>query len=241
MSTTDLSPQDRAKRAAAVAAVDRFVRPGMKLGLGSGSTAFWMVRILGERVASGLDIVGVPTSTGTADLAREVGVPLADLNDLGALDLTLDGADEIDARLRMIKGGGACLLWEKIVAASSTRMVALVDEAKRVERLGAFPLPVEVVRFGWKTTRRRIERVLAAHGLEGRSVSLRGGEADPLLTDSGHVILDCRLGAIPDPDALDSALNQIPGVVENGLFCGIASAMVVGYPDGTAKEIGAAA
>jgi ribose 5-phosphate isomerase A len=241
MSETTLSPQDRAKRAAATRAIDLYVRPGMKLGLGSGSTAFWMVRVLGERVGDGLDVVGVPTSRGTADLAREVGVPLADLDDLGELDLTLDGADEIDPALRMIKGGGACLLWEKIVAASSRRMVALVDEGKRVDRLGAYPLPVEVVRFGWTTTRRRIERVLAEHGLAGRPVTLRGSAADPLITDSGHLILDLALGAIADPDALDRALNQIPGVVENGLFCGIASAMVVGYPDGTAKEIGAVA
>jgi ribose 5-phosphate isomerase A len=238
MSETDLSPQDRAKRAAATTAIDRYVRPGMKLGLGSGSTAFWMVRVLGLRVEGGLDVVGVPTSRGTADLAREVGVPLADLDELGELDLTLDGADEIDPALRMIKGGGACLLWEKIVAASSRRMVALVDEGKRVDRLGAYPLPVEVVRFGWTTTRRRIERVMAEHGLEGRPVTLRGGEADPLVTDSGHVILDLALGAIAEPGALDRALNQVPGVVENGLFCGIATAMIVGHPDGTATEIG---
>ncbi len=240
MTTPAPSPQDRAKRAAAAFAVDRYVRPGMKLGLGSGSTAFWMVRLLGERVAAGLDVVGVPTSTGTADLAREVGVPLADLNELGWLDLTLDGADEIDPALRMIKGGGACLLWEKIVAASSTGMVALVDAGKQVAELGAYPLPVEVVRFGWPTTRRRIEHVLVAHGLGDRLVALRGGEVTPLLTDSGHVILDCALGAIPDPEALDRALNQIPGVVENGLFCGIARTAVVGHPDGTVTEISGA-
>lgn len=240
MSQDDLSPQDRAKRAAGAAAIDLYVRPGMKLGLGSGTTSHWMVRALGERVKEGLDVVGVPTSTGTAELARQVGVPLADLNELGELDLTLDGADEIDHQRRMIKGGGACLLWEKIVAAASRRMVALVDEGKLVTTLGAFPLPVEVIRFGWRSTERLLGRSLAAQGLGGCRITLRGGEADPLLTDSGNLILDCHTGAIPDPDALDLALNRIPGVVENGLFCGVADAMLVGYPDGTAREIGPA-
>jgi ribose 5-phosphate isomerase A len=196
-----------------------------------------MVKTLGERVRAGLDIVGVPTSTGTAEVARAAGVPLADLNDLGELDLTLDGADEIDRQLRMIKGGGACLLWEKIVATASRRMVALVDDKKVVDALGAFPLPVEVVRFGWRATQRLIERLLAEHGLERAELVIRGGPATPLLTDSGNVILDCRLGAIADPDGLTVGLNSIPGVVENGLFCGIADAALIGYPDGTAREL----
>jgi ribose 5-phosphate isomerase A len=235
--TDQLSPQDTAKRAAGAAAIDRYVTSGMKLGLGSGSTSHWMVKTLGERVRAGLDVVGVPTSTGTADVARAAGVPLADLNDLGELDLTLDGADEIDRQLRMIKGGGACLLWEKIVATGSKRMVALVDDKKVVDGLGAFPLPVEVVRFGWKATQRQIERLLAEHGLERAEVVIRGGPTTPLLTDSGNVILDCRLGTIADPDGLTVGLNSIPGVVENGLFCGIADAALIGYPDGTAREL----
>lgn len=237
MSDKTLSPQDIAKRAAGAAAIDRYVEPGMKLGLGSGTTSHWMVRTLGERVRLGLDVVGVPTSTGTAEVARAAGVPLADLNDLGELDLTLDGADEIDRRLRMIKGGGACLLWEKIVASASKRMVALVDDKKVVDTLGAFPLPIEVIRFGWKSTQRLIERMLAQHGLAGREVVIRGGAETPLITDSGNVILDCQLSAIADPDGLTAALNTIPGVVENGLFCGIADAALVGYPDGTAREL----
>ena len=240
MSQVELSPQDRAKRAAGAAAIDLYVQPGMKLGLGSGTTSHWMVRTLGERVRAGLDVVGVPTSTGTAELARQVGVPLADLNDLGELDLTLDGADEIDRQLRMIKGGGACLLWEKIVAAASRRMIALVDDQKVVATLGVFPLPVEVLRFGWKSTERLIGRCLSEQGLAGRRITLRGGEANPLLTDSGNVILDCHLEAIPDPEALEIALDRIPGVIENGLFCSLAQAMVIGYPDGTAKELGPA-
>jgi len=240
MSDETLSPQDIAKRAAGVAAIDRYVTSGMKLGLGSGSTSHWMVRTLGEQVRAGLDVVGVPTSTDTAEVARQAGVPLADLDELGELDLTLDGADEIDRQLRMIKGGGACLLWEKIVATASRRMVALVDDKKLVDRLGAFPLPVEVVRFGWRATQRQIERLLAAHGLERAEITIRGGPTTPLLTDSGNIILDCRLGAIADPDGLTVGLNTIPGVVENGLFCGIADAALIGYPDGTARELGSA-
>ncbi len=232
-----MTPQDIAKRAVGMAAVERLVAPGMKLGLGSGSTSEWMVRALGERVRAGLDVVGVATSTGTATLAREVGVRVIELDEAGELDLTLDGADEIDHRLRMIKGGGACLLREKIVAAASRRMVAIVDESKVVTTLGAFPLPVEVVRFGWRSTRKHVLELLARHGMKGREVSLRGGEDDPLLTDSGHVLLDCRLGAIADPEALERELNRIPGVVENGLFCSFANAVLVGRPDGTTREI----
>jgi ribose 5-phosphate isomerase A len=182
--------------------------------------------------------VGVATSTGTAALAREVGVRVIELDEAGELDLTLDGADEIDHRFRMIKGGGACLLWEKIVATASRRMVALVDETKVVETLGAFPLPVEVVRFGWQTTRRQISQLLAEHVHAEPTVTLRREEGDPLLTDSGHFLLDCRLGAIPDPPALEAALNRIPGVVENGLFSAVADSMMVGYTDGSTRMFG---
>jgi ribose 5-phosphate isomerase A len=233
-----MTPQDIAKRAVAAAAVERLVAPGMKLGLGSGSTSHWMVRALGERVRGGLDVVGVATSTGTAALAREVGVRVIELDEAGELDLTLDGADEIDHRFRMIKGGGACLLWEKIVATASRRMVALVDETKVVETLGAFPLPVEAVRFGWQTTRRQISQLLAEHVHAEPTVTLRREEGDPLLTGSGHFLLDCRLGAIPDPPALEAALNRIPGVVENGLFSAVADSMMVGYTDGSTRMFG---
>lgn len=232
-----MTPQDTAKRAAAAAAIDLHVRPGMKLGLGSGSTSHWMVRLLGERVRDGLDIVGAATSSGTAELAREVGVRLAPLDELGELDLTLDGADEIDGRLRMIKGGGACLLWEKIVAAGSKRMVALVDDTKLVATLGAFPLPVEVVTMGWRTTRRLIARLLETSDVDGRTITLRGGETSPLITDSGNYILDCHLGRIGDPETLELALNRIPGVVENGLFTTIAESAIIGHPDGTIRKI----
>jgi ribose 5-phosphate isomerase A len=234
-----MTPQDTAKRAAAAFALDRFVQPGMRLGLGSGSTSHWMVRLLGERVRGGLDVVGVATSIGTADLAREEGIRVLELDEVDGLDVTLDGADEIDPGLRMIKGGGACLLWEKIVASASTRMVAMVDEKKTVHNLGAFPLPIEVVRFGWRSTRRLVEAALAEADVDGRTISQRHVAGDPLMTDSGHYILDLELGRIGNPEALEQALRRIPGVVETGLFIGIASAMVIGQEDGTARLLGA--
>jgi ribose 5-phosphate isomerase A len=183
--------------------------------------------------------VGVATSTGTADLAREEGIRVLELDEVDGLDVTLDGADEIDPKLRMIKGGGACLLWEKIVASASERMVAMVDETKTVATLGAFPLPIEVVRFGWRSTRRLVEAVLAEADVDGRTVSQRHVAGDPLQTDSGHYILDLELGRIGDPEALERALRRIPGVVETGLFSDIASAMVIGRQDGTARLVGA--
>ena len=232
-----MTPQDTAKRAAAEFALERFVQPGMRLGLGSGSTSHWMVRLLGERVRGGLDVVGVATSTGTADLARKEGIRVLELDAVDGLDLTLDGADEIDPALRMIKGGGACLLWEKIVAAASARMVAMVDETKTVASLGAFPLPIEVVRFGWQSTRRLVAAALAEAVVDHRAISRREAGGEPLLTDSGHYILDLGLARIGDPEALEQALRRIPGVVETGLFLGIASAMVVGRQDGTARLV----
>jgi ribose 5-phosphate isomerase A len=233
-----MTPQDSAKRAAAILALDRFVEPGMRLGLGSGSTAHWMVRLLGERVRAGLDVVGVATSTATADLARESGIRVVELDAVERLDVTLDGADEIDPQLRMIKGGGACLLWEKIVATASARMVAMVDSTKTVTTLGAFPLPIEVVRFGWRSTQRHVAAVLAASDVDRRTIRRREVLDDPLLTDSGHYILDLDLGRIGEPEVLAEGLRRLPGVVETGLFLGIASAMVVGHEDGTARLIG---
>ena len=231
------TPRDAAKLAAGQAAAAAFARDGMKLGLGSGTTSHWFVRALGERVRRGLKIVGVPTSSATRDLALAVGVPLIDLNEARELDLTVDGADEIDRRLRMIKGGGACLLWEKIVARASRRMVAVVDEEKIVPHLGAFPLPVETIPFGWKTTRAQIASRLAECGAGGAASTLRGGENSPLVTDGGHYILDFHLRRIEAPDKLAGTLNDIPGVVENGLFVDFAEQAVVGSPGGEARII----
>jgi len=158
------SPQDEAKLAAATKAIETFLQDEMKIGLGSGTTSRFFVRILGDRVKNGLRVVGVASSKSTSELAQEVGVPLADLNDVELLDLTIDGADEIDPKGRMIKGGGANLLWEKIVASASRKMVAIVDESKRVQRLGRFPLPVEVIPFAWKSTERQLQNLFRKAG-----------------------------------------------------------------------------
>ncbi|GAA4617771.1 ribose-5-phosphate isomerase RpiA [Saccharopolyspora hordei] len=224
--------QDKAKWASGTAAIETYVRDGMKLGLGSGTTSHWFVRALGEAVAQGLDVVGVPTSTGTRDLALEVGVPLTTLADVQRLDLTVDGADEIDHDGNMIKGGGACLLWERIVADASDRMVAVVDDSKVVDTLGTFPLPIEVIPFSWESTQRSIARLLQRLGYSEPDLRLRTANGEVVVTDSGNHIIDAHLQKIDDPLALDAQLNWIPGVVENGLFTGIADEMVIGYPSG---------
>ncbi|OLT43751.1 ribose 5-phosphate isomerase A [Saccharomonospora sp. CUA-673] len=224
--------QDVAKVVSGTAAIDAYVADGMTLGLGSGTTSHWFVRKLGEAVADGLNVVGVPTSTSTRDLALEVGVPLTTLAEVERLDLTVDGADEIDHDGAMIKGGGACLLWERIVADASDRMVAVVDESKVVDTLGAFPLPIEVVPFSWESTRRSVARLLDKLGYQSPELPLRMRGDEPVVTDSGNYIIDAHLQKILDPVALDGQLNWIPGVVENGLFTGIADEMVIGFSSG---------
>ena len=207
----DLSPVDRAKFAAARRAVD-FVENGMRLGLGTGSTAAWMVRCLAERVRKeGLRVQGVPTSTRTAELAHELGLTVVSLDEAKWLDLTIDGADEIDPRGYMIKGGGAALTREKIVAAQARRFVCIADESKRVQQLGAFPLPVEVVPMATQ----RIVRQFAALGGQA---TLRHKDGKPLVTDNGQHILDVRGLLIAEPLALESEINQWPGVVAVGIF-----------------------
>jgi len=231
------SPQDEAKLAAATKAIETFLQDGMTIGLGSGTTSRFFVRILGDRVKSGLRVIGVPSSKSTGQLAQEVGVPLADLNDVEQLDLTIDGADEIDPKGRMIKGGGANLLWEKIVASASRKMVAIVDESKRVQRLGRFPLPVEIIPFSWRSTERQLQNLFKKAGYDDVRVDVRGSREKPLITDSGHYLLDCHLQEIADPEFLADHLNQIPGVVEHGLFLGIATDAAVGKPDGSAETV----
>lgn len=236
---TELSPADTAKNAAAIAAV-ALVRDGMRLGLGTGSTAVFMVRRLAERVqAEGLRLRFAATSQATADLAESLGLKIELLDDIGWLDLTLDGADELDPDLNLIKGGGAALLREKIVACASDRMVVIADGGKVVDVLGAFLLPVEVIGFGWQTTRKLILRVLDDLGLPDRAVTRRMRDGTPVLTDEGNFILDLALEAIPDPARLSAALNAIPGVVENGLFLGIADLAIIGQPDGSVMELSA--
>lgn len=222
--------EDR-KRAAAEQAVT-WVRPGMRVGLGTGTTARYFIELLGERVRDGLAVTAVPTSKATRTHAAKVGIPLSTLDDTPELDLTVDGADEIGPDLTLIKGGGGALLWEKIVAAASARMVVIADDTKWVPVLGHFPLPIEVVPFGVAATRRAVEAAAAACECPGPVVQRRTPEGHPFMTDGGHHLLDASLGRIPDPEALAAWLAEIPGVVEHGLFIGLAAAAILAGPGG---------
>ncbi|MQB42829.1 ribose-5-phosphate isomerase RpiA [Rhizobium sp. ICMP 5592] len=208
-----------------------YVESGMRLGIGTGSTAEEFVRLLAEKVAAGLVIEGVPTSERTARLCVELGVPLKSLDELPELDLTIDGADEVDGALRLIKGGGGALLREKIVAASSQRMIVIADESKVVQTLGAFALPIEVNPFGLVSTRIQIEKTATRLGLSG-ALNLRQSEDGNFTTDGGHFIIDASFGRIPDAEALSIALNSIPGVVEHGLFINMATLAIIAGPSG---------
>ncbi|MCG7627529.1 ribose-5-phosphate isomerase RpiA [Epibacterium sp. MM17-32] len=230
--TGELSPIDKAKFVAAKRAAE-MVEDGMRVGLGTGSTAAWLVRCLGEMVREdGLKITGVPTSARTAELARDVGIEVITLDEARWLDLTIDGADEFDGDLNLIKGGGGALLQEKIVATASDQMVVIADKAKEVEMLGAFPLPIEVIPFGWQTSQALVEETLISMDVMGRSSTLRMNGASPYVTDEGNHILDLHLNRIGNPRQLALVLNQIPGVVENGLFIDICDTVVIGYGDG---------
>lgn len=224
------------KRAAAERAIP-LVEDGMRLGIGTGSTAAAFIKLLGERVRAGLNVTGVPTSEATRIACEREGIPLATLEDLPELDLTIDGADEVDGSLRLIKGGGAALLREKIVAVASRRMVVIADASKHVETLGAFPLPVEVNLFGIGATTRAVEAAVARAGCTGEIVRRHDASGAPLLTDGGHAILDLRLGRIPDPEALSAGLWAVPGVVEHGLFLGIADAAILAAAKGDAAVV----
>ena len=229
---------DDLKKQAAARALE-LVRPGMRLGLGTGSTAKHFVDLLGVKVAAGFEVLCVSTSEATQAQAVSLGIPMSTLDETPELDLTIDGADEIDSALRLIKGGGAALLREKIVASASQRMIVIADETKVVDTLGAFKLPIEVNPFGLVATRIAIEKVAARLGLSGE-IALRMSGADTFMTDGGHYILDASFGRIPDADALASNLNDIPGVVEHGLFINMASLAIIAGPAGartlTAKE-----
>jgi ribose 5-phosphate isomerase A len=216
---TDL--RDKEKQAAARAAV-QLVEAGNIVGLGSGSTATYAIRFLAERVRSGLKIVGIPTSQKTKQLAEQLGIPLATLEQHPQIDIDIDGADEIDPQMNLIKGGGGAFLREKIIASVSRRFIVIADSAKQVKRLGKFPLPVEVVPFAQSLIKFRIEAL-------GAQVSLRSyAYGNPYVTDEGHHILDCIFGEIPDPPDLAEQLRCIPGVVEHGLFIGMAEMALVG-------------
>lgn len=227
-----MSPVETAKYAAAKRA-SLFVETGMKVGLGTGSTAAWLVKCLGERVKTeGLDVVGVPTSTATAALAREVGINVVTLDEARWLDLTIDGADEYDGELNLIKGGGGALLQEKVVATASDRMIVIADATKKVQSLGAFPLPVEVLGFGMSTTQMLLEEMLEGLDVMGHKAVPRAGEDGLFVTDEGNHILDLHLGRIGNARQLALILNQVPGVVENGLFIDICDVVVTGHADG---------
>jgi len=230
--TGELSPIDKAKFVAAKRATE-FVEDGMRVGLGTGSTAAWLVRCLGEMVRDDdLRFKGVPTSTRTAELAREVGIEVISLDQAKWLDLTIDGTDEFDGDLNLIKGGGGALLQEKIVATASDQMIVIADVGKEVETLGAFPLPIEVIPFGWQTTQALVEETLISMDVLGRSATMRMNGAVPYVTDEGNHILDLHLKRIGNPRQLSMVLNQMPGVVENGLFIDICDTVVIGYGDG---------
>lgn len=219
------------KREAAARALTE-VTPGMRLGLGTGSTARHFVDLLGARVAEGLDVICVPTSEVTAAQARDLDIPLSDLDTLDWLDLTVDGADELDHALNLIKGGGGALLREKIVAASSERMIVIADGSKLVDTLGRYPLPIEVNRFGLGATRRALEAVLASHSAEGGLRIRATATGEPFVTDGGHLILDALFGRISQPEALSDDLLAVPGVVQHGLFLGMCSKAYVATPNG---------
>ena len=217
-------------RAAKAAMVE--VRPGMRLGLGTGSTAKHFVDLVGEAVAQGLDVLCVPTSEVTHVQAASLGIPLTDLETTPELDLTVDGADEIGPGLNLIKGAGGALLREKIVATVSKRMVVIADQSKRVDMLGRFPLPIEVNHFGLGVTSAAIERLMRQVGAEGPLRRRMRPDGNAYVTDGGHAILDAFFGRIPEPEALGNSLLEIPGVIQHGLFIGLCRRAYVAGPDG---------
>ena len=225
----ETGPRNQEKQIAARAAVD-LIEAGNIVGLGSGSTAAYAVRFLADRVRDGLKMVGIPTSQQTKRLAEQLGIPLATLDEHSKIDIDIDGADEIDPQLNLIKGGGGALLREKIIASVSSRFIVIADSAKQVKRVGRFPLPVEVVPFAQSLIKTQIEAM-------GAKVSLRNyAYGNPYVTDEGHQILDCTFGEIPDPPALAENLCHIPGVVEHGLFIGMAELALIGK-DGNVVQL----
>ncbi|WP_141432718.1 ribose-5-phosphate isomerase RpiA [Bacillus sp. 03113] len=218
-----------AKRVAGEKAIE-YVIDGMLLGLGTGSTVYWSILKLGELVKKGLDIRGVPTSKSTEKLALELGIPLVNLSSINRLDLTIDGADEANPDFELIKGGGGALLREKMIASISERFIVVIDESKYVEQLGQFPLPVEIVQFGWEITCSQIRTL-------GCNPKLRMDHHAPFITDNGNYILDCYFEKIHDAVKLNKMLNMIPGVVENGLFVNMADTIVIGGKNGNIETL----
>jgi len=224
-----MTDQNALKRAVAAKALD-YVVDGMKLGLGSGTTAEIFLEMLAPRIRGGQKLLCVPTSERTAAAARKLGITLQPLDDLAPLDLTIDGADEADRDFNLIKGGGGMLLREKIVAASSKKMVVIADESKMVPRLGRFPLPIEVVPFGHKSTAARLATAFGQLGYFNIAMTVRQKDNQPFTTDSGNLIYDCAMGSIASAPKLAAAISAVPGVVEHGLFVGIATTLLVAGP-----------
>lgn len=224
-----MQQQDLAKKAAGEKATE-YIKPNMTIGLGTGSTAYYAIMRIGEMVSGGMPLKAVATSEQSEQLARKQGIPIIPFSEVEKIDLDIDGADEVDEHLRLIKGGGAALLREKIVAAASAEMIVVTDESKMVKHLGRFPLPVEIVPFAWELTFRRLIALDAAP-------VLRTSNGRTVVTDNGNFILDCHYEKIKDPVALHQQLNDIPGVVENGLFLHYASRVIIGYADGSVKSL----
>jgi ribose 5-phosphate isomerase A len=224
-----MTDQNALKKAVAAKALE-YVKDGMKLGLGSGTTAEVFLDMLAPRIRGGMKLLCVPTSERTATYARKLGLTLSTLDEQAPLDLTIDGADEADRNLNLIKGGGGMLLREKIVAAASKSMLVIADESKLVPQLGRFPLPVEVIEFGHKSTAARLQAAFAALGYANIPMTLRQKDGAPFKTDSGNVIYDCAFGQIKDAPKLATAILAIPGVVEHGLFIGIAKTLLIAGP-----------
>ena len=226
---------DAQKKIAAEAAL-KFISAGMKVGLGTGSTANHFIKALGAKVSQGFDVVGIPTSKATMELAQSLGIKIGSLEDHPFLDVVIDGADEIDPEFRLIKGGGGALLVEKIVGSSARQLVIIADQSKQVKKLGKFPLPVEIVALGVKATAWKLERVFKMVDLAPQ-MTLRVKDGKPFRTDMGNLIIDCACGELKQPDRLEVMLNNLPGVVNNGLFVGMASIALIGKADGTVQEL----
>lgn len=224
-----MQQQDLAKKAAGEKATE-YIKPNMTIGLGTGSTAYYAIMRIGEMVRSGMPLKAVATSEQSEQLALKQGITIVPFSEVEKIDLDIDGADEVDEHLRLIKGGGAALLREKIVAAASAEMIVVTDESKVVKHLGRFPLPVEIIPFAWELTFRRLLALDAAP-------VLRTSNGRTVVTDNGNFILDCHYERIKDPIALHQQLNDIPGVVENGLFLHYASRVIIGYADGSVKSL----
>ncbi|WP_419873488.1 ribose-5-phosphate isomerase RpiA [Candidatus Pristimantibacillus sp. PTI5] len=217
------------KKLAAEKAVE-FVKDGMIVGLGTGSTAYFAIQKIGQKVKEGLSIRAIATSNQSEELAKELGIPLLPFAEIDEIDVTIDGADEVDVNWNLIKGGGGALLREKIVAAATKQLIIIVDESKLVKELGKFPLPVEIIPFGYEMTIRKLQKL-------GAEPVLRKAGDEVYVTDNGNYIADCHLGSIAQPDELHRMLNLIPGIVDNGLFIDMAAVVIAGYVDGSVRQL----